>query len=479
MQGMIRTLPIIGFLGFASALMAEDPLADAVDRLDGVYATEREEAAASLAAAGAAAEPVLRDGLHHTVGRIRESCARLLGNVATASSAEALLEAVEDPEPDVRFAARRSLIQISQVIDLPQARSVIAGEVRRLLEDLKDPDRALAAAVTLAGLGRLAEPLLLEEALDRSSPVRREALHRLKPQASTRSMRRLLSLLKDPDPAFQAEVRAFLASLGPGTLTAVREAKSEGELAGPEAESLVDLFLKDAVEWQLAESFARSEGRGFCVGQFREIKALSPDAAAFVLRIVREPDYPFGPNVNPGIRGQIRDMSVPALADIGHPDALSALRARLAAKSDDFDVKLAMYRLGDPGPIQEIRRQYQDKIEKFRSENDRKGGEMPVLRDLAMLEYKVGEYARAEESFRSILRASPAGSFDGNFWHNFAGVLALQGKKEEALEGFGKAVRSGEVPSRWARVDRDFESLCGDPRYEALLRMAEQMEGRR
>jgi tetratricopeptide (TPR) repeat protein len=61
-------------------------------------------------------------------------------------------------------------------------------------------------------------------------------------------------------------------------------------------------------------------------------------------------------------------------------------------------------------------------------------------------------------------------------YYNLAGVVALQGNREEALDLLHQAVERGFV-NKAIYEDSDFQSLRGDPRFEAeVARVRQQLE---
>jgi tetratricopeptide (TPR) repeat protein len=89
---------------------------------------------------------------------------------------------------------------------------------------------------------------------------------------------------------------------------------------------------------------------------------------------------------------------------------------------------------------------------------------------LAQVKHKKGEYAAAEFYYKRYLNAYASTDADVSVVHyNLACCLALQGKKEEALEELEKAIESDpELYGGHAAEDPDFETLRGDERFKRL-----------
>jgi serine/threonine-protein kinase len=54
--------------------------------------------------------------------------------------------------------------------------------------------------------------------------------------------------------------------------------------------------------------------------------------------------------------------------------------------------------------------------------------------------------------------------------YHIAEVYAWRGEKEQAFEWLERAYAEGDMGLTWLKIDTDFRSLRGDPRYNALLR---------
>jgi adenylate cyclase len=54
--------------------------------------------------------------------------------------------------------------------------------------------------------------------------------------------------------------------------------------------------------------------------------------------------------------------------------------------------------------------------------------------------------------------------------YNVACVYALAGSSEEALDHLDKAIQNGFGHRDWLENDSDWDSLRGEPRFQALLR---------
>ena len=486
---MTRRLPVLLFAALASLPLGavEDPAA-LVERLGSLYSTEREEAFASLESAGNAAEAALRAGLRNADDRVRLSCARLLARIPTDASAAALLEAAGDPEPDVADAAREAVLRIAQTKDLPDVERTFRDEIRRLVGELKasGPGAISAAEAALREFGRLADPYLVQALADPAPGVRLGALRLLGHRKDPALAPSLLPILKDADPAVREAARDTLSRLGPAALQAVEGARERGELPAEEADILRGLLLREQVERILREQIADDQRTGFCVDQFREIRAMGPGAVHVLLRIVKDAEYDFGDLPEPHVE-TMRRLAVCALGEFDHPDVVPLLKEQLKDRArstdDQIDIAVALHQRGDPEPFRAIRNTVEEAIRRWR-------GVPPMQREvhrlyvqLAILDYRVADYPKARGSLETVLRERKAAGLENDLgppyglcWYNLACLLSLEGRKKEALEAFGQAVRSRNVSPEWTRRDRDLDAIRSDPQFEALLKESEKIQ---
>jgi TolB-like protein/Flp pilus assembly protein TadD len=80
---------------------------------------------------------------------------------------------------------------------------------------------------------------------------------------------------------------------------------------------------------------------------------------------------------------------------------------------------------------------------------------------------QLGERERALEWAR---RAHAIDPDDSGVLYNAACVYALGGMAEEALKGLDHAIQNGFGHKEWLETDSDFDSIRGDPRFQALLK---------
>ena len=69
----------------------------------------------------------------------------------------------------------------------------------------------------------------------------------------------------------------------------------------------------------------------------------------------------------------------------------------------------------------------------------------------------------------AVLEARPEDAFDGDYAYWTAGVFALLGERDRALQWFRRAVELGNHNYPWFLRDKNYERLRGDPDYEQIL----------
>jgi adenylate cyclase len=80
---------------------------------------------------------------------------------------------------------------------------------------------------------------------------------------------------------------------------------------------------------------------------------------------------------------------------------------------------------------------------------------------------ELGERERALDWARRAHAIDPE---DSGVLYNIACVYALGGQPDEALKGLDQAIRNGFGHKEWLETDSDFDSVRGDPRFQALLK---------
>ena len=68
-----------------------------------------------------------------------------------------------------------------------------------------------------------------------------------------------------------------------------------------------------------------------------------------------------------------------------------------------------------------------------------------------------------------LLRYRPQQITDGDYAYFLGGINALLGNREQALVWLKRTVELGDVNYEWFQRDKNFDSLRGDPEYQAIM----------
>jgi tetratricopeptide (TPR) repeat protein len=68
-----------------------------------------------------------------------------------------------------------------------------------------------------------------------------------------------------------------------------------------------------------------------------------------------------------------------------------------------------------------------------------------------------------------LLRYRPEQLTDGDYAYYLGGIYALLGNREQALVWLKRTVELGDVNYEWFQRDKNYDSLRGDPRYQAIM----------
>ena len=96
---------------------------------------------------------------------------------------------------------------------------------------------------------------------------------------------------------------------------------------------------------------------------------------------------------------------------------------------------------------------------------------LTIEESVAVVQSEMGHYSEAKSSFQSILKSLEKTNEPGTLataWDGFACAAAVAGHKDEAIEYLNKAIDHN-LPSAQLLAEPHFDSLHGDPRYEAAL----------
>ena len=141
-------------------------------------------------------------------------------------------------------------------------------------------------------------------------------------------------------------------------------------------------------------------------------------------------------------------------------------RAR-AVRPEDYQVPLLMamlYRGGDRAS--ELEATQRQGIELARRQLAR---EPDDVRAMYLCAGALVEWGSEEEGLSLLERAMEMAQNDPSVLYNAACVFARAGRRERALEALEACLRGGWGNPEWIAQDPDFDSVRGDPRFEAIV----------
>ncbi len=283
-----RALRVLALVG------GPDAGRELADALDDPSAEVREAALAALADADANRfADILMPKLRSSDARVRTTVAEMLGKSRVAIATELLVQALSDPEEDVRVATLGALARLGRAVRKHQ------GAITARRSDPSARVREAATAALNELRGAWAE-LAQSSELFRHGPLSPAAAAAVTDMAATGDLDPLLRALGDP--ASDREVVTYLSDSGQGRLTALLAALHKA----PEQE-----------QSRAAAAMAGALNRGVEAGPFLSaLRSIESDARLMVVEIV-------GKLVAP--------EAVDALLGVLERDPLAEVRSRAAA----------------------------------------------------------------------------------------------------------------------------------------------------
>ncbi len=105
-------------------------------------------------------------------------------------------------------------------------------------------------------------------------------------------------------------------------------------------------------------------------------------------------------------------------------------------------------------------RQYAAALVAYRSGSERWPGELSFVLAQANLEYRLGDYSRAEETLREALGQHPLAA---PLWNNIAYTLAQQGCRESALRAVSCAIALAPAEEEYAQSHKEIMAMALTP----------------
>jgi HEAT repeat protein len=464
-----------------------------------------------LRAAGAKAEPHFLKGIKSPQERAREKAIDGLKLLKAAGAIAAVGEIFRDDasEPVRRAAAEflksqglkaedvfiGSLKSATAWVRLESIRAL--GEIRsdkplpeisKLFREDKDPDTHRAAFDYLRRLGAKAERDLIF-ALDDpdKANIRVPAIQALGAAKSEAAIEPLIGFMGGIDAETKDPARDALVRIGPKAIAAVDKAVEAGRLRPAAAAQVKELVDREGVEAILAGLVTDDGGTGWYAGQFKELEAFGKARATPVLlKMLKESSYPWRIVERREKIAEydrlMRELAVMALGEFGDPAPLDALKSALAeqpaaglSSTLREEIIVAMHKLGEKAPVNDfLKSSTQDSEAALKAGRRETACEIYFSQGLVL--NRVGRREEAAAAYLRIVdvveKAPPdAGEVDfiGNALYNLACLKSLDGKKSEAVEWLGKAVRGGFKDREWIKRDKDLDAIRDEAGYKALL----------
>lgn len=455
-----------------------------------------------LRAAGAPAVPYFREGLKSAQERAREKAVDGLKALKSAAELEAVgklfredasdavrkasseyLKALELKAEDVLIAALKSPARLEAIRALGEIGSEKPlPEISKLFREEKDTEARRTAFEYLRRMGAKAEKDLLF-ALDDADKahIRVPAIRALGAARSEAAVERLIEFMGGVDAETKEPARDALVRIGPKALAAVEKAVEAGRVRKAAAEQLRELWERESVEALLAAQITDDGQTGWFEGQFRDLEAHGKaKVVPVLLAMLREPAYAW--RLSEGKVGDyeslMRELAVMALGELRDPRGLEPLKAALAeqptgaSSSLREEIIVALNKLGESKPLDDVLGQLAKEADAAQ-----KSGRLDLASEFwfsrGLVLNRVGRRADAASDYLKIVEAASKAPDQvdsvANAYYNLACLKSLDGKKAEAVEWLGKAVRGGFNKREWIRRDKDLDGIRDEAGYKALL----------
>ncbi len=435
----------------------------------------RGEALRYLLAIGEAAEPHLRKLLRSADTGIRRSALEGLRESASDKTLQAVGAAfLDETDPSLLDAAAGFLKKAGG-----KAEEIFLKGLRGANEPVRL--KSIEGLGGMPALGRPAEEALLGVLSGGDREIRRGAIAALGRAGSAAAVDRLMDLLEDPE--MSAAALEALARIGGPAADRIMQAEMEGKIELGTAEVFGEIRVQVEVERVLAGLVDAEGGGGYFEGMFKDVGRVGKERAVPVLlRIIRGRDFPYrfkpaSPAPEEGYVTQMQGLAILALGELGVPEAAGDLKEASAGLGMGIygqDIAVALYRMGDKEPCEDLLRKSGDDADASLQQGDW-GSACSLLFSRGIMQSRMGRRDDARESYMKILRiveerAIPAREV-GNYpttLYNLACLSALQGEKREAIGWLRKAVEAGFEDRAWMRKDRDLESMWGEEDFKTL-----------
>ncbi len=355
--------------------------------------------------------------------------------------------------------------------EISRARTLADDLHSRFLEEREAAKRALIT------LGDSAEPVMIEALGDPDRRVRQAAAEVLGAIGSERAVEALLDAFEADFAVMRTVVPRLLAGLGDPARRAVDRRLARRPDGSEALDAVRRAFVQVEVEKILSGLITERYSYGFYAGQFRRVEEIGKSAVPVLMGMFTDPTFEFL-STDPKRRHIMRSLAGEALADMQDRSIVPALReliesttspAELAFERQELEDTLAyvLFKLGEKQYLTDMAYRLENYMKSSRRQTD-------LTPRLVGLLVRMGDYARAEHYYKQILLEDHMRA--GWAFYNLACLYAIQNKKKEALDHLERAIEDGFADVDWIKQDGDLRNLHGDPRYEALIRAAEERD---
>lgn len=459
---------IFAYLGNVPKEKAEDLL---IESLKHKMQFVQEQAVEALAKVRSekALDPILALAQTRDDAALKKRCIRYFAAFPEKTEVH-LLRLLDDENDGIR----------SDVIDHLKGKKTpaVTAKMREIFR--KDPAKGVRrlAFQYFTALGPDAMEVWLEGLEDELVEIRQEAVTALRKALRPESIPALVARLdQETDEAIQRALLGALAAFGEPAVRALEAA------AGPDTkkkylETVKTFMVRVRVETELARWIRKDANgnvrSGTFPGQFDGLRESWGEAEETVLlEIAAGEEYRPLLEELEDVTADLADLALLALAALARPSTKEALASHWEAEKKREPpnhtrrmlLALALAKLGDPGPVEELEKELLQVIASYPKESAVDAAQ--DLTNLALLRKRMGNLQGAREALESACKLESDQA--AIIFYNLACVCARMGDKDAALGHLRTALEQGFGSKEWIEIDRDLDSLRDSREYQELL----------
>ena len=371
----------------------------------------------------------------------------------------------------------------AQAEESTQKRS--SEKISKLVEQLDArylSDR-VKAREQLVKIGKKAVGALMEAARTGSYRIRKGSLLALGKIGDRDALPVLLEAYLSDEPDIKQTSRKAIVQFGVRSFEHLDSYISKHPQTGQKIDELVQQVVRRKVETVFFGEISPDGGVGYYDGQFQELESFGRRVIP-VLKNIARGDYDFRehpPTPPPHVERLLRSdyfqqMAINAIGRVGSEEDVGFLKeitAEFPAALDPVSklATIAMARLGQKGPFNELKQMLSSSYNEALKSNDRFG-----IRTFGRLYSsflsRTGQNEKAIEVYKKLLEFREADIM----WYNLACSYAQVEKKDKAIEALKKAYKLGYKDAGWLRIDGDMDPLREMDEFQNLLKKMERGE---